>query len=363
MKKIIAVVLSLILLMSVLPVYGFGASDTDVVPVSVACKDNYPISLKEIENRSSKYFLFMSDVKYEFEVTLSDGRTFTVINVLAPESFEDAEDYIVSIDGKNLYMTSSAYIDCQECLEIVSQGGTKVPVYILIYAVEYNLNDGSFKIHKEYTLTAEKEIVPQLVEIEPVSGMPEYVYDGANYANFENAVFKLTYWDGTVKYETAEYKEDEESDFYLDGMYTYNYIDFEGKNITVGFLDDECTVEFSEIRECPFSAVEITDCIYGEDSLLKISYRITYKDGSTKDFSKELYMQPLEYRGTFDNVDGYTVYIGAETLISDGFAAINVYNLSDDYDFDIEYEGFYGTLLGKIVLFFRMIIDRIFNIF
>lgn len=361
MKKIIAVILSLIMLMSVLPVCSFGASDSDVVPVSVVCKDNYPISLKEIEGWTSNYYLSMSDVNYEFEVTLSDGRTFKVLNTSTPAEFDKSEDYVVCLDGKNLYMTGMAYVDCNECLEISSQGGTKVPVYILIYVIEHH-SDGSFELHKEYTLTAEKEIVPQLVEIEAISGMPEYVYDGAAYADFENAVFKLTYWDGAVKYETAEYKEDDKSDFYLDGMYTYNYIDFEEKKITVGFLDSECTVEFSEIKECPFSAVEITDCVYADNSLL-VSYTITYKDGSTADYSQELDLPPFEYRFRFDYADGYSVLIGAEALISDGVVTVNVGELYDTEVFEIEYEGFYGTLLGKIVLFFKMIVARIKNIF
>ncbi len=365
MKKLVAVMLSLIMLFTALPVCAFGASDSDVVPVSVECKDSYPLSLKEIEQAgyAEKFSLMTSDIDYEFEITLSDGRTFLAVNGLSLLP-EDVEKFALDL-GDGRVMIAFAHVDTEECRQIKEQGGGRVPVYIEVNVFKYSLGLGiSITPEKEYILQTEKETVPQFVTVKPVSGIPEYVYEGATGVNFENTVFELKYYDGTVKNVTPVYTDEIGREFCLDGKPAVSYYDWDKKETSIHFLDAELTVPVKDVLPCPIKEVKITDVTCNGNLEMTVAFDVIYNDGTVKSYTKTAEAKLLSGRYSYcGQIEGYNVIVGADTRIKDGEAVVSIGEIVSTENFEIEYEGIYATFIGTIILFFRAAIEKVKNIF
>ncbi len=363
MKKLFAVILSIIMLFSSLPVLSFGASE--VVPVSVTCKDSYPLSLKEIEQagNTDRLSLMTSELDYEFEITLSDGRKFFAVNGLSLLP-EDAEKFALDLGGGRV-MIAFAHVDTEECRRIKEEGGNKVPVYIDVTVYKYNLGLSlSLSREEEYTLVTEKEIVSQLVTIEPVSGLPEYVYEGATGVNFENAVFELKYWDGTVKNVTPVYTDEIGREFYLDGKPAVSYYDEDEKEAIINFLDAELTVPIKDVLPCPIKEVKIADVTCNGNLEMTVAFDVIYNDGTIKSYAKTAEAKLLSGSYSYcGQIEGYNVIVGADTRIQGGEAAVSVGEIVGTKNFEIEYEGIYATFIGKIVLLFKAVIEKFKGVF
>ncbi|MBQ7295288.1 MAG: hypothetical protein IJW86_03745 [Clostridia bacterium] len=371
MKKTISLILCLIMLFTVLPVVALSADETElpIEAVGVKCADNRPVSFKEVWDHNIDgwpFFLTYSNITYDFEVLLSDGTS--CFDKVEPLEFMDAsasEEYSsqgVSEKSQNKKVGAycEPYVLKQDCLDAVAEGRTTVPLYVIVHFSYYD--DEGNRHPKEYRFTTEKEIAPSFAEITPVSGMPDCIYEGTYRADFDNAVFEIKLYDGTVKQAKAEsYPNDySKKNYTLDGDKLKYYVNEKTGTIKITYLDAEYTYSVDEVKECPFSSVKITDCKFESDCLKEISYELTKKDGTTTLYTKQIENSYPDIDREVDFVDGYAVEV--YTYSQKNWSTVGVSVAKDVSDKDIyahEMDNIFATLFAKIYVAFLRIYVRI----
>lgn len=371
MKKFFAAIICLVMLVTALPVTAFSLEE-EKLPVEVLgvkCTDNRPVSLKEIADYNIEgwpFFLAYSNITYNFEVLLSDGTScFEKVErfEVAPASDTGAyalEKTPAKAQSKKVGVFCEPYVLKQDCLDAVAQGRTTVPLYVIVHFSYY---DDEGKMHpKEYRFTTEKEIAPSFAEIKPVLGLPEYINEASPYADFDNALFEIRYWDGRVKQEKAvdvSYGK-RKSDYTLDGEKLSYHVNEKNKQIKITYADAEYTHSVNEVKECPFSSVKITDCKFDGDCLKEISYELTKKDGTTVRYTKEITNPYPDIEREVDFIDGYVVRVSAYR--QKNWSGVEVYvtrDISDNGIFAHETDNIFKNILARIYVFFLRIYARI----
>lgn len=364
MKKVAVFVLLFVLFVTALTIGCSGVSDSEICVAEIVCKDNYPLSYKEIKDAVKYNNVFILDLSfYEMEVVLSDSSRHLIKE---SEVIDEAETTVTVTENtadNRCFVDGWAYVDFDECEQALAEGKTTVPVHVWVSISVYNKDKGGFiGTHKE-KVTFEKEIVPQFVQIELISGKPEYVYKDSRRVDLKESVFEIKYWNGEVKTLKPVSRDDYFGYKYyytLDG-YNLNYgIDFENQEIDLYFLDAEWSVAITGIRESLFSSAEIKDCVFEGNVLKEISYSITYKDGQTVDYVKEV-TDGCEYASCcIDGIDGYEVLVGSDSSVATARVRLLVgTELREEEIFDIEPEGFYKTFFGRIIFMFYRITEKI----
>lgn len=371
MKKFFAAIICLVMLVTALPVTAFSLEEEKlpVEVVGVKCADNRPVSLKEIADYNIEgwpFFLAYSNITYNFEVLLSDGTScFEKVErfEVAPASDTGAyalENTDAKTQTKKVGVFCEPYVLKQDCLDAAAQGRTTVPLYVIVHFSYY---DDEGKMHpKEYRFTTEKEIAPSFAEIKPVSGLPEYINEASPYADFDNTLFEIRYWDGRVKQEKAvdvSYGK-RKSDYTLDGEKLSYHVNEKNKQIKITYADAEYTHSVNEVKECPFSSVKITDCKFDGDCLKEISYELTKRDGTTVRYTKEITNPYPDIEREVDFIDGYVVRVSAYR--QKNWSGVKVYvtrDISDNGIFAHETDNIFKNILARIYVFFLRIYARI----
>ncbi len=371
MKKTTSLILCLIILFAVLPVTVFSADETElpVEVVGVKCTDNRPVSFKEVWAHNTDgwpFFLAYSNITYNFEVLLSDGTScFDKVErpEIAPAS-DVAGHALANTDAKTqtkkVGVFCEPYVLKQDCLDAVAEGRTTVPLHVIVHFSYY---DDEGKMHpKEYRFTTEKEIAPSFAEITPVSGLPDCIYEGSYRVDFDNAVFEIKLYDGTVKQAKVEAFANHYSkkNYFIDEDQFKYHVNEKNRTIKITYLDAEYTYSVNEIKECPFSAVKITDCKFDGDCLKEISYELTKKDGTTTLYTKQIENSYPDIDREVDFVEGYAVEI--YTYSQKNWSTVGVSITKDISDKDIyahEMENIFATLFAKIYVALLPIYARI----
>lgn len=371
MKKTTSLILCLIILFAVLPVTVFSADETElpVEVVGVKCIDNRPVSFKEVWAHNTDgwpFFLAYSNITYNFEVLLSDG-TSCMTKVEMPEIAPDSDAAgfaLTNTDAKTqtkkVGVFCEPYVLKQDCLDAVAEGRTTVPLHVIVHFSYY---DDEGKMHpKEYRFTTEKEIAPSFAEIKPVSGLPDCIYEGSYRVDFDNAVFEIKLYDGTVKQAKVEAFANHYSkkNYFIDEDQFKYHVNEKNRTIKITYLDAEYTYSVNEVKECPFSEVKITDCKFNGDCLKEISYELTKKDGTTAKFTKEIANPYPDIEREVDFVEGYVVSVSAYCQKNWSGVRINITNdISDEGVFPHETDNIFKNLFARIYVFFLRLYMRI----
>ncbi len=371
MKKIITLILCLVMLVTALTLTAFSAEETElpVEVVGVKCADNRPISLKEIADYNIEgwpFFLAYSNITYNFEVLLSDGTScFEKVERLEVAPASDTGAYALEktpakAQSQKVGVFCEPYVLKQDCLDAVAEGRTTVPLYVIVHFSYYD--DEGKRYPKEYRFTTEKEIAPYFAEITPVSGLPDCIYEGSYRVDFDNAVFEIKLYDGTVKQAKVEAFANHYSkkNYFIDEDQFKYHVNEKNRTIKITYLDAEYTYNVDEVKECPFSAVKITDCKFDGDCLKEISYELTKKDGTTAKYTKEITNPYPVIEDEVDFVEGYVVSVYAYDQKNWSGVRINITNdISDNGIFAHETDNIFKNILARIYVFFLRIYARI----
>lgn len=395
MKKIVAVLLAVLIIATALPVQSFAILDIfspGKAPsvVSVEMADSFPVSAKETEKFGEDFPLSASFMDYKYKVKLSDGTEFISSddNYLRAEEETVMWGLIPEKDKEGYDLALSSYVKRSEIKEALENEKNTISVYTRAIVYDYS---GLYKQEKYvYEFVNEKELVDCFVEkIVPVSGAPEYFYDGASHLDFDATVFEITYGDGSTKQVKAAIEDEDDSylvsynfEYVIDGyMLRYSKNNQTGE-IKISYLDSEEYVYCAEVRENPIKSVEVTNAVLDEDYNLKaVEYTVEWKDGRTQSYEKTGRVSMLGTVCVIDKIDGYEVWLShhleyPETRTEDGTLKVLlvVGEVSDNAEFvspaiteGLPLTSFFvrmseviGTIIAKIANFCYSIMRKIF---
>ncbi len=348
MKKLTAVVLTVLMLFSALSVTSFAAGldflkAPTVTKVTLSEKSYKSVSLKEmkayykdieetIEKIEEQYGYKLEDLikeypsvgnmlsslynfdlgnsgfYYEYDVTLSNGKTYTV----------PADEGMIEVNAfVEVYVEAGVSKD--EYLKAKDKGAKSIKLDYSAQVYSNVLQD--YTEDGDYSAQEKIKVVSSVVKsISPVSGFPTKIYEYADFIDLDGAKFKIKYSDGTEKTAKVVQKVEQENGVYtgdvtyeLDGKPLYameDYYDADSMGVRVYFLDAEYGKKLPEAK-CPFKSVKIKDCVYDfEKGFQSITYTITRNNGKSKTYTKEINGEmSLSVMGKIDVIDGYFVYV------------------------------------------------------
>lgn len=339
MKKITAVLLTMLMLFSVM---ASGLSVFAVAEVSVECADTNPISITDVENTKFKavYLLHESEIYYAFTVTMPDG-TKQVLN-----------PYTASTDAGRYSNYGYAYVDFEECEIAALNSSTTIPVHVY---VEITDNYTGVKSGK-YEFVVYKRLVSNYIKsITPVDGIPDFVYEKSEAVNFSIARFEVEFWNGAKQTYRAEKTDEigEKPEYILNGAPLRYAINRYDSKIFVSYIDGNCTLGISNVKEFPFLSVKITDCKLKGDMPEMIKYTVKWKNGRTEDYTANV----NTYSGNMNYIEGYNISFSTEGSRFVSTVKISVGDLEDSRSFEIEQQSFLARIIAKIAFF----LNKMFN--
>ncbi len=401
-KKIFALAMTVIMLCSALSIQSFAAFDflkaptiTDVTlsensfkSVSVKEMTAYykevDEAIEELEKQfgsidellgEGSYFneyiesiynfdLGYSNLDYEFVVTLSNGKTFTV-----------SSDDMYSYDINSMYSFEiEAYVTKDEYLKAKNKGAKNVNVTVKGQIFSNILED--YTKDGDFTTDFKMKTVSSVVKsITPVSGVPSKLYEDADYVELSGAKFKISYADGTTK--TAKVKQKNEikgelgiamTSYELDGneLLVWEYEDDNGKDILgFSYLDAEYTKKVSYTKSL-FKSIKINKCDYDfEKGLSSITYTLTRTNGESKKYTKEFTDEnAINFYRVIDFVDGYYItlspYSADYEMSEEQELKVSIYVTAGEVSSEpVEYDIPYSDTVNAVLKFVQKIAEAI----
>lgn len=410
-KKLTAIILVVIMLMSVISLQSFAAFDglkKSLIEKIELSEDNPVVSLKELDNYYTELFKMLEDsdldlnyikenlpvfyntlfnfdlaysgFDYKFDITLSSGDTYTVF----------AEDS--RIEHSKVYdINATGFIEYETYLAAKESGAEEIEVKL--YGHVYNNLLSDYSDSAEYTSTDTLPLTDMVVKsITPVSDVPEKIYFDSDYGDVEGVKFLIEYADGAIA--TAEVSQEitlnsdsygSKAEYYLDGnkLYADYYSEYDNENdkeaylYRFDYLDAYYTSPAVLSEESLFKSIRITDCVFDAKSaiLSSITYELTYQDDTTVTFTKEFTEQEsavLALGAQINALDGYfvSVYVSlgdydiyADEINADTYSiTVTAGTNSDTYKVDNPNKNVMNGALN-IVTFFSNIISKIRDFF
>lgn len=285
MKKITAIILTVIMLMTVLPLNSFAFFGSKLPEVkNIVFESNDPIycsllkeDLEYLEDYAKENEETLEDADYIFDICYQLYDYNITVEFTDGKKLELTEDYYETDDYQ---ITVYAETDIREAISAFEKGEKTVP--LKVYA----------EINNYFKETVSKEFSAQIniqecyfKEIKYISGLPESISENKYWLDLAGCKFEVTYFDGTKK--TVEIPLDEESYFYeIDEQTLSCRIDAENSRIVFNCFDAEFFADI-DIISYPFSDIVITDFSHSKETglLENLSYEIIMKDDSTKAFT------------------------------------------------------------------------------
>ncbi len=370
MKKVIAVVITVIMLMSLCGMQSFaftvklptvtGVESVAGTSVSMKALDNskknmddqiayvteeFGISIEELREHCEEFFgESFEDMFYRFQVsdilalTLSDGSEVEIDTDLYYEIDRYTEINV------NAYVTYDDYLTAkQENADTVN---------VTFDCEVYSYISG---ISKDSSFVIEAELVDCFVkDFTPVSVIDYSLYEDSDELDLEGKKFLVTYADGTAKTYTAKFDAAEEG-FMLNGEYLYVW--FDDDKVTIEYMDEFYEHSVSFDGESPYESIEIVDYELSEtEGLTSVTYEITDNKGNSKSFTADMtpYLEegslyPEYYYSMVDVYDSYGVYVCCDESIDYDSAlpvvsAMELYvSMGDLYSESVEIEYYTPT--------------------
>lgn len=306
MKKFIAVVITVIMLMSVCGMQSFAFTIKLPTVTEVSVVDASPVSMKELDRQKAERDELIERYMEEFGVTQEEldeylqelmgsnvGKLFNrfhITNAVLELTLSDGsvvecdlEDGVYDIDDYT-WISVNAYVTYDEYTAAKEEDRDTVEVI-----VECSVTSIISGISKDSEFTLESEVVDCFIkDFTPVSALDYSLYEYSDTLDLEGKKFRVTYADGSKKTLTAKYDSTLES-YVLGDEEIWVWFDSDDEdNFTVElhYMDEiyEHSVTFDEAS--PYESIEITDYVFSEtDGLTSISYVITDTKGNEKSFT------------------------------------------------------------------------------
>lgn len=333
-KKILALTLAILILMSAMAVQSFALFDKELPTVeSVEFIDENPISLKALKNYFDQaeewydpgempmdepcYLYLDTNFAYEIEITFSNG---DVQQMMLEDYFLDCGDYCLYVE---------AHVYYEDYLEATAGDDIDVSVSIGVESSYSIVND---YFSEEFVL--QKETVScYVLSMIPLSIMPSILYKNCDYYDIEGAKFLVTY--ANLKTETltisVEKNENDYPEYFLGDKLIDIYVDDLDEVYTFGFsFYDEKYSKRVTVKDEPFESISITECDFdvNKKELSSIKCEVTLKDGTVqtveKTFDEPLTTTDYAVIGVVKDyvvtvfVDDFEI-VGDNTFLTDNF--------------------------------------------
>lgn len=307
MKKLIAVVITVIMFIAVCPLQSLAFTVKLPTVESVKFVDDVPVSIKDIETSKAmieelidemlaefeeeygelqfdlesiidmlgydsveelyNYFFFGTDYGYKLEAVLSDGSVYEI----------DLSEGYAEID-RYTYIDVEAMVKYADYLAAVEAGENTVPV-----AVSCAVVSDISGIEKSSEFILEKETVDCFVKsIAPVTALDDTYYEESEMPNLEGESFVVTFADSSKEIYKAKF--DPEIGEFVLGDATLGSIVFMDRAI-IGYYDAVYEYDITCV-DSPYESIEITDYAFDVDNgLTSVTYEIVETDGKSKSFT------------------------------------------------------------------------------
>ncbi len=284
MKKLIAITLTVIMLMTALPFNSFALFSKLPKVKNITFETDDPIYYsilkaqledlyEQVEEDGELFYedFFLTDICYhldDYEITLeyTNGTSETI----------DTDMYY----GDDYDITVFAEVDLEDAVAAVEAGATSLPVSVYAYI------DNEYNSYESDKYIIDFDVADSYFkEIEYVSGLPEEISEFEYNLDLTGYKFKVTYADGTEK--TVVLESNEDGDFLIDGKYIYCDIDVENQEVDFECFDAKCSAD-ANIIDYPFYNIYILDYSLDEDGYLNsIVYEIYFDDETSETFTVE----------------------------------------------------------------------------
>ncbi len=282
MKKILAIALTVIMLMTALPFSSFALFSKLPKVKNIIFETDDPIyysalkkDLDDLYKHAEEYDYELEDIDFiydichhlnDYEITLefTDGTSITI-----DEDVYSTESYDITV---------WAEVDMREATAAFETGATTVPVDVYAYI------ENDYKDYTSDTFTVDFDIAEcYFREIEYISGLPDEISEFEDHLDLDGYKFKVTYADGTEK--TVVLEDDEEYGYNIDGKYVISELDVENKKVKFFCFDAECSGE-ANIIDYPFYSLSITSYTHNLETgaLESIEFEVYMDDDSTKTY-------------------------------------------------------------------------------
>lgn len=373
MKKTIALILTVLLIIPLVSVQGFALFDK-ISNVKITSVEKF--SRKQIEEEfewREELGAAESDEDYQYmllceaEVTLSTGEVITT------------KDGVGTSKDKKRSVLVYSYIDMRECKKAYENGANKVKVYTtvtLISSIGITLDSKKIetekvfpdKIVKKLSLTSRK--------------LTAYKIDGMYMlADMEGIGFEITYGDGSKK--KTKVKKVSDSVMYdsytLDGEIIFADVDFEKSKsgklyATVYFCDYEMRTSVT-VKAFPIKSIKINKVTFDDNFKEKtLTYTITKTNGKTYkktyEFGKALVTTDILGTNTSiypsDSFDGFDIVIAVTSSESDEYPTREIKDVMISVESyvstvkTVEGPEQEATVLGEIIFKIKKFIEKIF---
>ena len=372
MKKITAVVLTVIMLMSLCGMQSSAFTIKLPTVTGVKFVEASPVSMKDFENSEKLVEEYLDYIEDELGIDISDSEMFgDLLGKLYDFYVEDGIVELTLSDGSvvEVNLEEGCY-EIDRYTDINVTAYVKYDDYIALKESKAETVDVTFEcsvysyissISKDSTFTLEADIVDCFVkEFKPVSTINYKLYEDSDIIDLEGKKFSVTYADGTKKTLTAKF-DPEEGEYLLGDEHIYTL--FSDNKVWFGYMDEiyEHSVTFE--KENPYESIEITDYAFSEEEgLTSVTYSIIDNKGNSKSFTSavpvdtEYGLYPSwEILGVYDT---YYVCIESEDIIDwDTYEATGVelyLSIGDLYSDSVELDYYEAeaedtrTLLEKI---------------
>ena len=306
MKKFIAVVITVIMLMSLCGMQSFAFTIKLPTVTEVSVVDTSPVSMKELDRQKAERDEFFESYMEEFGVTQEEldeylqelmgsnvGKLFNrfyITNAVLELTLSDGsvvecdlEDGVYDIDDYT-WISVDAYVTYDEYTAAKEEDRDTAEVI-----VECSVISIISGISKDSEFTLESEVVDCFIkDFTPVSALDYSLYEYSDTLDLEGKKFRVTYADGSKKTLTAKYDSTAES-YVLGDEEIWVWFDSDDEDnfiVELYYMDEiyEHSVTFDEAS--PYESIEITDYVFSEtDGLTSISYVITDNKGKEKSFT------------------------------------------------------------------------------
>lgn len=306
MKKFIAVVITVIMLMSLCGMQSFAFTIKLPTVTEVSVVDASPVSMKELDRQKAERDELLESYMEEFGVTQEEldeylqelmgsnvGKLFNrfyITNAVLELTLSDGsvvecdlEDGVYDIDDYT-WISVDAYVTYDEYTAAKEEDRDTAEVIVECSVV--SIISG---ISKDSEFTLEAEVVDCFIkDFTPVSALDYSLYEYSDTLDLEGKKFRVTYADGSKKTLTAKY-DSTVGNYVLGDEKIWVWFDSDDEdNFTVElhYMDEiyEHSVNFDEVS--PYESIEITDYVFSEtDGLTSISYVITDTKGNEKSFT------------------------------------------------------------------------------
>ncbi|MGN1195740.1 MAG: hypothetical protein ACI4SB_09670 [Acutalibacteraceae bacterium] len=397
MKKIISLILTLLLVVSVLSVGSFsalGGSSVEVTSVSLTGTNaKRPLSKAEIDSYIK--YGYDSDIdddgvtdiylsafeRYNFSLKLSNGKSVEL----------NSKAYLYTgfcpIDDNNFALVSP-YVSGADYKKAVKNDSKSI--YAKVYCAVYNAKLSELSIDKmleimenpsfEKTFKVKIKLVDRYVtKLKAVSGVPKSVYKNADYVALEKAKFSVTYYTGTTKTYTVKRNSPigdidiMEPGEWID-EYTLNneafYCEIGKDKLCFDYADAPTAYTSVKVNPCPYKKIEIKDCTFADDvngygkGVKTLSCDITQTNGKVVNITAKF--DNPSFMGVAAELNGYYLnymtdsasmipeFLGGNTIVEVDFAGFgDEFNSSESSD---------ATLLSKIIAKFEAVINILENL-